>query len=69
MVQCSPQKEEWIREFWNYEITSMRDLITTYDDGYILLLQLILIIWQGIWIIKIGCEWRNTMGKKIGNGH
>jgi hypothetical protein len=68
-VQASAQNEEWVREFWNYQITSMRDLITTYDNGYILLAT---INWdyktRYIWPIKLDVNGEVLWEKKIGNG-
>jgi hypothetical protein len=68
-VQTFSQKEEWIREFWSTKITSMRDLITTYDDGYILLAT---INWdyktRYMWPIKLDVNGEILWERKIGNG-
>jgi hypothetical protein len=68
-VQASAQKEEWVREFWNYERTGMADLITAYDNGYILLNY---INWnyqnKWAWVIKTDVNGEIIWDKKIGNG-
>ncbi|MFU8843095.1 MAG: T9SS type A sorting domain-containing protein [Bacteroidales bacterium] len=68
-LQAFSQKEEWIREFWNYEKTGMTDLITTYDHGYLLLTY---INWnysiKWAWMIKTDVNGEILWDKKIGNG-
>jgi hypothetical protein len=68
-LQSFTQKEEWIREFWNYEKTGMTDLITAYDHGYILLN---IINWnyqsKWGWVIKTDVNGEILWEKKIGNG-
>jgi hypothetical protein len=64
------QKDDWIRIFWEPEVSNNTDLIETYDHGYIILANIFpeSTVSKWGWMIKTNINGELLWSKKIGDG-